>query len=208
MKGGYVDTVLDYEGLIYSIISKYPNRFDKEDLFQAGMLGLVDAYKHYDPHANTKFSTYAYYYIVGEVNKYIKECSSLKIGKDLIELKKKIIKVTDLMTQKLGRIPSNLEIALYLDVPEQDINEALISTDEVSSIEESFNYLESNDNINIDLLDLKMEINKLPKEEREIIISRYFTGLTQSETSNKLGISQVQVSRNEAKILKKLRTNL
>lgn len=203
-----MDTVLDYEGLIYSIISKYPNRFDKEDLFQAGMLGLVDAYKHYDPHANTKFSTYAYYYIVGEVNKYIKECSSLKIGKDLIELKKKIIKVTDLMTQKLGRIPSNLEIALYLDVPEQDINEALISTDEVSSIEESFNYLESNDNINIDLLDLKMEINKLPKEEREIIISRYFTGLTQSETSNKLGISQVQVSRNEAKILKKLRTNL
>ena len=203
-----MDTVLDYEGLIYSIISKYPSRFDKDDLFQAGMLGLVDAYKHFDPHANTKFSTYAYYYIVGEVNKYIKECSSLKIGKDLIELKKKIIKVTDLMTQKLGRIPSNLEIALYLDVPEQDINEALISTDEVSSIEESFNYLESNDNINIDLLDLKMEINKLPKEEREIIISRYFTGLTQSETSNKLGISQVQVSRNEAKILKKLRTNL
>ena len=189
-----MDTVLDYEGLIYSIISKYPSRFDKDDLFQAGMLGLVDAYKHFDPHANTKFSTYAYYYIVGEVNKYIKECSSLKIGKDLIELKKKIIKVTDLMTQKLGRIPSN--------------NEALISTDEVSSIEESFNYLESNDNINIDLLDLKMEINKLPKEEREIIISRYFTGLTQSETSNKLGISQVQVSRNEAKILKKLRTNL
>ena len=203
-----MDTVLDYEGLIYSIISKYPNRFDKEDLFQAGMLGLVDAYKHYDPHANTKFSTYAYYYIVGEVNKYIKECSSLKIGKDLIELKKKIIKVTDLMTQKLGRIPSNLEIALYLDVPEQDINEALISTDEVSSIEESFNYLESNDNINIDLLDLKMEINKLSKEEKSIIISRYFEGLTQSEISKKLGISQVQVSRNEAKILKKLRTNL
>ena len=55
-----MDTVLDYEGLIYSIISKYPSRFDKDDLFQAGMLGLVDAYKHFDPHANTKFSTYAY----------------------------------------------------------------------------------------------------------------------------------------------------
>ena len=203
-----MDTVLDYEGLIYSIISKYPSRFDKDDLFQAGMLGLVDAYKHYDPHANTKFSTYAYYYIVGEVNKYIKECSSLKIGKDLIELKKKIIKVTDLMTQKLGRIPSNLEIALYLDVSEENINEALISTDEVSSIEEAFNYLESNDNLNDDLLDLKIEINKLSKEEKSIIISRYFEGLTQSEISKKLGISQVQVSRNEAKILKKLRTNL
>lgn len=203
-----MDTVLDYEGLIYSIISKYPSRFDKDDLFQAGMLGLVDAYKHFDSHANTKFSTYAYYYIVGEVNKYIKECSSLKIGKDLIELKKKIIKVTDLMTQKLGRIPSNLEIALYLDVSEENINEALISTDEVSSIEEAFNYLESNDNLNDDLLDLKIEINKLSKEEKSIIISRYFEGLTQSEISKKLGISQVQVSRNEAKILKKLRTNL
>lgn len=203
-----MDTVLDYEGLIYSIISKYPSRFDKDDLFQAGMLGLVDAYKHFDLHANTKFSTYAYYYIVGEVNKYIKECSSLKIGKDLIELKKKIIKVTDLMTQKLGRIPSNLEIALYLDVSEENINEALISTDEVSSIEEAFNYLESNDNLNDDLLDLKIEINKLSKEEKNIIISRYFEGLTQSEISKKLGISQVQVSRNEAKILKKLRTNL
>ncbi len=198
-----MDTVLDYEGLIYSIISKYPSRFDKDDLFQAGMLGLVDAYKHFDLHANTKFSTYAYYYIVGEVNKYIKECSSLKIGKDLIELKKKIIKVTDLMTQKLGRIPSN-----YLDVSEENINEALISTDEVSSIEEAFNYLESNDNLNDDLLDLKIEINKLSKEEKNIIISRYFEGLTQSEISKKLGISQVQVSRNEAKILKKLRTNL
>ena len=186
-----MDTVLDYEGLIYSIISKYPSRFDKDDLFQAGMLGLVDAYKHFDPHANTKFST-----------------SSLKIGKDLIELKKKIIKVTDLMTQKLGRIPSNLEIALYLDVSEENINEALISTDEVSSIEEAFNYLESNDNLNDDLLDLKIEINKLSKEEKNIIISRYFEGLTQSEISKKLGISQVQVSRNEAKILKKLRTNL
>lgn len=203
-----MDTVLDYEGLIYSIISKYPSRFDKDDLFQAGMLGLVDAYKHFDPHANTKFSTYAYYYIVGEVNKYIKECSSLKIGKDLIELKKKIIKVSDLMTQKLGRIPSNLEIALYLDVSEEDVNEALISTDEVSSIEDAFNYLESNDNLNADILDLKIEINKLSKEEKDIIISRYFEGLTQSEISKKLGISQVQVSRNEAKILKKLRTNL
>ena len=112
------------------------------------------------------------------------------------------------MTQKLGRIPSNLEIALYLDVSEENINEALISTDEVSSIEEAFNYLESNDNLNDDLLDLKIEINKLSKEEKSIIISRYFEGLTQSEISKKLGISQVQVSRNEAKILKKLRTNL
>jgi len=105
-EGRLMDTILDYEGLIYSVINKYSSRFDHDDLFQAGMLGLVDAYKHFDPSVSVKFSTYAYYYIVGEVNKYIRESCSLKISKDLINLKKKILQVTDIMTQKLGRVTS------------------------------------------------------------------------------------------------------
>ena len=59
-----MEKVLDYDGLIYSIINKYPSRFDKEDLYQVGMIGLIDAYKHYDKSHDTKFSTFAYYYIV------------------------------------------------------------------------------------------------------------------------------------------------
>ena len=203
-----MDTILDYEGLIYSVINKYPSRFDHDDLFQAGMLGLVDAYKHFDPSVSVKFSTYAYYYIVGEVNKYIRESCSLKISKDLINLKKKILQVTDIMTQKLGRVPSNLELSLYLDVPLEDVDSAIIATDEITSIDDTYDSLKYFDNINADLLDLHDSIDKLSDDERNLIIARYYDGMTQNEASKILGISQVQVSRNEAKILKKLRTSL
>ena len=203
-----MDTILDYEGLIYSVINKYPSRFDHDDLFQAGMLGLVDAYKHYDPSVSVKFSTYAYYYIVGEVNKYIRECSSLKISKDLIKKKKKILRVIDVMTQKLGREPTTLELSLYLDVSEEMITNALISTDEVVSIDASFDNFKYFDDINAEKLDLREEIEKLSENEKRLIKARYYEDLTQTETSKILGISQVQVSRNENKILKKLRTNL
>lgn len=203
-----MDTILDYEGLIYSVINKYPSRFDHDDLFQAGMLGLVDAYKHFDPSVSVKFSTYAYYYIVGEVNKYIRESCSLKISKDLINLKKKILQVTDIMTQKLGRVPSNLELSLYLDVPLEDVDSAIIATDEITSIDDKYDSLKYFDNINADLLDLHDSIDKLSDDERNLIIARYYDGMTQNEASKILGISQVQVSRNEAKILKKLRTSL
>ena len=203
-----MDTILDCEGLIYSVINKYPSRFDHDDLFQAGMLGLVDAYKHFDPSVSVKFSTYAYYYIVGEVNKYIRESCSLKISKDLINLKKKILQVTDIMTQKLGRVPSSLELSLYLDVPLEDVDSAIIATDEITSIDDKYDSLKYFDNINADLLDLHDSIDKLSDDERNLIIARYYDGMTQNEASKILGISQVQVSRNEAKILKKLRTSL
>lgn len=131
-----MDKLLEYENLIYKIISKYPKRFDKDDLYQVGMIGLIDAYKHYDNSYDTKFSTYAYYYIIGEVNKYIRENSSLKVSKKLIDLKKKIIKTKELMEQKLGREPTHLELSLYLDIEEKDLSMALNATDEVSSLEE------------------------------------------------------------------------
>ena len=202
-----MEEILNYEGLIYSIINKYSKRYDKDDLYQVGMLGLIDAYKHYNKNYDTKFSTFAYYYIVGEVNKYIRESSSLKVSRDLIELKKKILKVKEVMTQKLGREPSNLEISLYLEVNEDLINEALIATDEVTSMDEVYN-IGDYDNTGAEILDLKNEIDKLSEEEKKLILSRYYNDMTQSEVSKVLGISQVQVSRNENKILKKLRTSL
>ncbi len=204
-----MEEVLDYEGLIYSIISKYPKRFDRDDLYQVGMIGLIDAYKHFDSSYETKFSTFAYYYIVGEVNKYIRESSSLKVSKNLIDLKKKIISAKEIMAQRLGREPTNLEISLYLEVDEEMIDMAILATDEVDSLESSlYDVGKTYDNTSAEVLDLKNEIMKLPLEERKLIIARYFDELTQSETSNILGISQVQVSRSEAKVLKKLKDNL
>ena len=203
-----MDSLLEYDGLIYKIISKYPKRYDRDDLYQVGMLGLIDAYKHFDKNYDTKFSTFAYYYIVGEVNKFIRENSCLKVSKDLIDLKKKIILCRESMAQKLGRIPSNLEISLFLDVDESLIDNALLATDEVCTIDDNINDIKYYDDISPDILDLKDEIEKLPDIEKKIIYARYYEELTQSEISNILGMSQVQVSRNESKILKKLRNNL
>ena len=203
-----MEGLLEYDGLIYKIISKYPKRYDRDDLYQVGMLGLIDAYKHYDSSYGAKFSTFAYYYIVGEVNKYIRENSSLKVSKNLVELKKKILECREMMIQKLGRNPTNLEISLYLDVDESLIDSALIATDEVTSIDDNINLIKSYDDTSPEVLDLKGEINKLSPDERRLIYARYYEELTQSETSNILGMSQVQVSRNETKILKKLRNSL
>ncbi len=203
-----MEGLLEYDGLIYKIISKYPKRYDRDDLYQVGMLGLIDAYKHDNSSYDTKFSTFAYYYIVGEVNKYIRENSSIKVSRNLIELKKKILNCREVMTQKLGRMPTNLEISLYLDVSEELIDNALIATDEVASIDDNINMIKYYDETSPDVLDLKGEIDKLSPDERKLIYARYYEELTQNETSNILGMSQVQVSRNESKVLKKLRNNL
>ena len=172
------------------------------------MIGLIDAYNHFDQSLGTKFSTFAYYYIVGEVNKYIRESSSLKVSKELIDLNKRIINARELMIQKLGREPSNLEIALYLDVDENMIDNALLATGEVESIDATYEEFKSYDNTSCDVLDLREELSKLDEYEKKLIVDRYFNEMTQSEISKKLGISQVQVSRNETKILQKLKTKL
>lgn len=203
-----MDELLDYEGLIYSIINKYPKRFERDDLYQVGMLGLIDAYKHFDSNQGTKFSTYAYYYIIGEVNKFIRESSSLKVSKNLIDLKKSIIKAKEVMSQRIGREATNTEIAVYLEVEEEMIDMALQATDEMESIDDVYNVVKTYDKTSPDLLDLRNEIMNLPSEERNLILARYYEELTQSETSDILGISQVQVSRCEAKILQKLRERL
>lgn len=203
-----MEGLLEYDGLIYKIISKYPKRYDRDDLYQVGMLGLIDAYKHYNSNYDTKFSTFAYYYIVGEVNKYIRENSSLKVSRNLVELKKKILECREIMAQKLGRIPTNLEVSLYLEVEEDLIDAALVATDEVASIDDNLDDIKSYDDTSPEILDLKEEIDKLSLKERKLIYARYYEELTQKETSNILGMSQVQVSRNETKILKKLREKL
>ena len=202
-----MEELLEYDGLIYSIISKYPKKYDRDDLYQVSILGLIDALKHYNKDYNTKFSTFAYYYIVGEINKYIRENSSLKVSKNLVDLRSKVLKSKELISQKLGREATNLEVSLYLEISEDLVNEAL-SYDDVTSIDDSQIEISSYDNTSAEVLDLKNELEKLPEKEKELIYSRYYEELTQSETSKILGISQVQVSREESKILKKLKTRL
>ena len=210
-----MDNVLEYENLIYKMISKYKN-FDQEDLYQVAMLGLMTAKRNYKPDENTKFSTYAYYYILGEINTYIKASNPVKISQDLLRLKGSLTHAKEAMTQRLRREPTIEELSVFLEVPMDKIEEAMIATSAVESLD--YTYDDENDLYNSfgqpetqmteDFLDLKNAVQNLPKEEQALIVARYYEGLTQQETSETLGMSQVQVSRKETKILQKLKTSL
>lgn len=209
----------EYVKMIYSIAHKYSFGSDFEDLCQVGQVGLLKAYENYDKDVGSNFSSYAYLYIKGEILKYIRENRVIKVSKDMLTLNKSILKAKEVLSQKMMRIPTNTELAMFLEIDEEKINEALISCEYVKSLDyelnddgreltmyDSIKYDEKGYNDNI--LDLKDELNKLSIEERKLIIERYYNDKSQQETSKELGISQVQVSRNEAKILTKLRNKL
>lgn len=212
-----MEELLNYEGLVYSIIQRYTKYFEKDDLYQAGMVGLINAYHNFDSSQGTKFSTYAYYYVLGEVRKFVREAGLVKVSSDLVKLNQSIEKVREVMSQRLGREPTTTEISLFLEVDEEKIEEARVAALDVRSLDysvdeelpEFYNSVAAFDTETTpDILDLRSEIAKLPEEEKSLIIARYYEDMTQSEASRELGISQVQVSRKEGKILEKLRVAL
>lgn len=212
-----VDLLVDNEKLVYSIINKFRGYFDMDDLYQVGMIGLINASKNFNKSEGVKFSTYAYTYVFGEVNKYIRENNNLKIGKDAIRLKKSIEKAKDIMRQKLFREPTTLEVSLFLDMPLEKVIEIESIKQETKSLdyigEEDSNSLYNkvsfeNKEIDPEILDLKTELENLDNDEKKLIYSRYYLDMTQQETSKKMGMSQVQVYRKEAKIFKKLKSRL
>lgn len=213
-----MDSILEYEKLVYSITNKYKN-FDQEDLYQVGMMGLMKAYKNFDTTQETKFSTYAYYYILGEINTYVTESSTVKVSKDLIKLNRSIEKAKEVMRQRLKREPTTTEVSLFLEIDEDKIEQAKLaaSTQQAQSLDYGFeeenttlyNSIKIEDReTSANILDLKNALSELQPEEQKLIIARYYNDLTQQETSKSLGMSQVQVSRKETKILQKLKATL
>lgn len=211
-----MEQLLEYENLVYSIINKYSG-FDKDDLYQVGIMGLVQAYKNYKSSFNVKFSSYAYYYILGEVTKYIRENKSIRVSKDILKLKSLIDKTKSLMMQRLGREPTISEVSLYLEIDEEKVSDVLCSVCDVKSLDyvydEDGNEMYASlgvydNNMDLDFINLRDVVDGLSDDEKELIISRYFEDMTQCEVSEKLGISQVQVSRKENKILEKLKNKV
>ena len=200
--------VKDFEVLIKSISNKFYG-IDKEDLIQAGKVGLINAYNHYDKNSNTKFSTYAYTYIYGEMYSLLLNNKMIKTNKDTLKLVKLIDKTKNFLEQKYSKEVSLNEIANYLNMDISILENAIITTNKILSLDKEDNdYLyniykyEDNNDIKIDIIN---SINDLEKEEQDIIKCRYFNDLTQSETAKVLGLSQVKVSRYEQKSLKKLK---
>lgn len=210
--------ILENKNLIYKICSFFPYS-NKEDLFQVGCVGLISAYKKFDSSVGTKFTTYAYPFILGEINSYVKKDRGIKVSRDISRLNSSIERASVLLTQKLMREPSISEIASFLEIDESLVCDALISRFPIKS----FDSVISSDSRDVTLFDvipdinsmdmntlvaLKEELSKLSPFEKELIESRYVKDLTQSEVASNMGMSQVQVSRSEKHVLSKLKKGL
>lgn len=208
--------IYENQRLVYSISKYFKNYQNKDDLYQAGYLGIINACKNYDPSQGCKFSTYAYPYILGEMRKLVREDKGLKVSRQIGKLNLMIEKAYILLSQKLMRNPSVSEIASYLEIDEYSVNEALMSTGSIKSIDELIGedanctlqeVIGYSENID-DLILLKESLLKLDSKEQELIRNRYMNDLTQVETSNAMNMTQVQVSRQEKKILQKLKSKM
>lgn len=205
------EVILQNSNLIYSIASKFKGQ-DMDDLFQAGSMGMMEAYKKFDASKGVKFTTYAYPYILGRISEYVRENHTVKISKDMMRAKGKVERAKEILAQELMREPSDIELSNYLNIPLENLDilqnykgdglslddayfDDLSLYDVIPSKEESLN----------DLLFLKEAIDNLGEPERTIMFERYFNDLTQSEIASNLGLSQVDVSRREKKVLVKLR---
>lgn len=200
--------VIENEALVYSIVQKFKG--DIEDLFQVGVIGLIKAYKNYNPKYNTKFTTYAYQYIYGEIYQYVLRNKNIKMSSDQVRLNTAINKAHDFLSQKNEREPSDIELAMFLEIPVEKINEVknmmnTISLDDDTNDIDLYNFIPINEMNKDDLITLRDALNKLNDEEKQLIIKRYFYNMTQSEIAKEYGTNQVKVSREEGKVLTKLR---
>lgn len=207
-----------YSKLIHSLTHYFEGYKSKEDLFQVGVIGLITAYKKFDPTLNVKFSTYAYPYILGEMKKLVREDKGIKISRNITKLNLKIEKAKILLSQRLMREPSIMEISQFLEIDYNDVVESLKAINVLTSFDEPINnegkditLLDTVSNNEMDLnmlIALKEELTNLTKEEKELISKRYLENLTQNETAKILGMTQVEVSRKESKIKQKIKGNL
>ena len=200
----------DNQALIYSVIKRF-KKGEIDDLYQAGCLGIIKAYQNYNNSMETKFSTYAYPFIVGEIYKLYTNNRNIHMSPMNVKLLYAIKKTQNKLTNHLGRIPTNNEIATFLEIDESKINDLLMMEDTESL---DYNY----DNCNLydfieqenvskdDLIDLKNALLSLNPDEKELIKARYFNNITQKDLANLYNTNQVKISRDEKKILCKLKS--
>lgn len=207
--------------LIWSVVQRFLNRgYEADDLFQIGAIGLIKAVDKFDMSFDVKFSTYAVPMIIGEIQRFIRDDGTIKVSRSLKEIANKVRKVKDELSKELGRLPTIKEIADKLQILPEDVIFAQEASRTPASIHET---VFENDGDPITLMDqisdesqnkwfdkiaLKEAIKTLSERERLIVYLRYFKDQTQSEVAERLGISQVQVSRLEKKILSYIKNQL
>ena len=207
-------------GLVWCVVKRFFHRgVEADDLFQIGNIGLLKAIDKFDTSFDVKFSTYAVPMISGEIKRFLRDDGMIKVSRSLKELSYKAYLCQERLTEEWGREPTIPEIAKELGVVCEELTQALDASGEIESIYKPvyakdgqeiqlMDRLSKNSNEEEEVLDhmlLSQLLGSLDKEERQLIYLRYFADQTQSQVGKELGISQVQVSRLEKKILKRMR---
>lgn len=204
-------------GLVHSCAGKLKGRgIEYDDLFQAGCMGLVKASRAFDWDRGVRFSTYAVPVILGEMRRLFRDGGTVKVSRTLKELSLKINRVRERFALDYGREPTISEIAEILEVEEGQVVEAITAATPPLSLtgsdEEGGGQIdlpvESPEDMLSNIISLKQVLGQLEAPDRKLVYLRYFDNMTQTQTAEQLGMTQVQVSRREKKILQNLRTLL
>ena len=201
-------------GLVHSLCRRFSGRgIEYDDLYQAGCIGLIKATDAFDGERGVCFSTYAVPVIMGEIRRLFRDGGAVKVSRSVKELGMKITREKQIMEQRLCREPTVSELAAALSVTCEEITEAMCAAQPTVSLtrdddgeisETDLPTISAEEEISDRLL-IDSALDKLEDNEKQLVIYRYYEYLTQSQTAQKLSMTQVQVSRAEKKILKKLR---
>ena len=217
--------IRDNNGLIWSIVKRFTNRgYEVEDLYQIGCMGFIKSIKRFDTNFEVKLSTYSVPYILGEIKRFIRDDGPIKVSRSIKELNAKINEIKKYHLNKTGKEITIEEICKELKVEKEDVIMAMESTNVIESIDgaataenkdgnqmtifEKISTGKNEEEAITNKIVVKQLINELDDRDKEIILLRFFKEKTQTEVAKILGISQVQVSRIERKILNKMKTKL
>lgn len=212
--------IVENMGLIWSIVRRFAGRgYEQEDLFQIGSIGLIKAVDKFDTSYDVQFSTYAVPMIAGEIKRFLRDDGMIKISRSMKEIAYKAYLAREQLERKLKREPALSEIASEIGVTSEELAQAIDASAEIESLHK---VIYQGDGSDISLMDklpqqgdpcedlmnhmlLEEMLSKLDKKERQLIYMRYYQDKTQTEIAKVMGVSQVQVSRLEKKILKKMK---
>lgn len=212
--------IMLHSGLIWNVVRRFMGRgYETEDLYQIGAIGLIRAIDKFDFSYDVKFSTYAVPLISGEIKRFLRDDGMIKVSRTLKENQWKIQKTMENLRKESGREATVEELAMILEMQPEEIVLCMESVVEVESMEQNIYTGEGRDislqdristekneqEVLMDHLFLEQLLNSLEERDRKLIILRYYENKTQTQVSEILGISQVQVSRLEKKILRQMK---
>ena len=215
--------IKENSGLIWSVVKKFSKRgYELDDLYQIGAIGLLKCIRKFDSSFDVKFSTYAIPMIIGEIKRFLRDDGMIKVSRPMKEMATKARYATEMLTSKLGRQPTISELATELCVSPEDLVVAMEAGMDVESLHATIyqgdgspiflidKVAQGSDDSDkaVNIIALKQLIENLKPKERQVIILRYFQDKTQMEVAKAIGVSQVQVSRIEKKVLSALKEAL